>query len=61
MNLVFPVLRFHYKWSDYERKQVRHMQDTFEELYPQYGWGSVGRKTHQGARLRHIPARLDHS
>jgi choline dehydrogenase-like flavoprotein len=27
-----PVLRFHYKWSDYEIKQAKHMQDTFEEI-----------------------------
>ena len=27
-----PVLRFHYNWSDFERKQARHMQATFEEL-----------------------------
>ncbi len=27
-----PVLRFHYKWSDYEIRQAKHMQDTFAEL-----------------------------
>ena len=27
-----PVLRFHYKWSDHERNQARHMSDTFEEI-----------------------------
>lgn len=27
-----PVLRFHYTWSDYEIKQAKHMQDTFEEI-----------------------------
>jgi choline dehydrogenase-like flavoprotein len=27
-----PVLRFNYKWSDYEIKQAKHMQDTFEEI-----------------------------
>jgi choline dehydrogenase-like flavoprotein len=27
-----PVLRFHYKWSDYEIKQAKHMHDTFEEM-----------------------------
>ncbi len=27
-----PVLRFHYKWSDYERKQAKHMNTTFEEI-----------------------------
>ena len=27
-----PVLRFHFKWSDYEIKQALHMNDTFSEL-----------------------------
>jgi choline dehydrogenase-like flavoprotein len=27
-----PVLRFHYKWSDYEIKQTKHMQETFQEI-----------------------------
>ncbi len=32
-----PVLRFHWKWSDYEYKQVRHMQETFRELIAEMG------------------------
>jgi choline dehydrogenase-like flavoprotein len=27
-----PVLRFNYKWSDFERKQAKHMHETFEEI-----------------------------
>src|SRR6187401_2327290 len=27
-----PVLRFHFKWSDYEYKQVKHMQETFRAI-----------------------------
>ncbi|MBE7172088.1 MAG: GMC family oxidoreductase [Williamsia sp.] len=27
-----PVLRFHYKWSDHEIKQAKHMQDTFASI-----------------------------
>ncbi len=27
-----PVLRFHFKWSDYELDQARHMTDTFGDL-----------------------------
>lgn len=27
-----PVLRFNYKWSDFERKQAKHMHATFEEI-----------------------------
>jgi len=32
-----PVLRFHYKWSDYERNQAKHMQETFEEIIDNMG------------------------
>ena len=32
-----PVLRFDYKWSDYERLQARHMQNTFEEIIHSMG------------------------
>lgn len=32
-----PVLRFNYKWSDYEIKQAKHMQDTFEEILTAMG------------------------
>ena len=27
-----PVLRFHWKWSDNEYKQVKHMQETFRQI-----------------------------
>lgn len=37
-----PVLRFHYKWSDFERKQARHMQATFEELIHNMGGEVLG-------------------
>jgi len=37
-----PVLRFHYKWSDFERKQAKHMQDTFEELIHNMGGEVLG-------------------
>ena len=32
-----PVLRFHFKWSDYEYDQVRHMQHTFRALIDEMG------------------------
>ncbi|MCG5643207.1 GMC family oxidoreductase [Flavobacteriaceae bacterium LSUCC0859] len=32
-----PVLRFHYKWTDFERKQAKHMHETFEELIHNMG------------------------
>ena len=32
-----PVLRFHYNWSDFERKQAKHMHETFDELIHNMG------------------------
>jgi choline dehydrogenase-like flavoprotein len=32
-----PVLRFHWKWSDHEYEQVRHMQETFRALIADMG------------------------
>jgi choline dehydrogenase-like flavoprotein len=32
-----PVLRFHWKWTDYEHNQVKHMQDTFRALVAEMG------------------------
>ena len=32
-----PVLRFHWKWSDYEINQAKHMQDTFREIIHELG------------------------
>ncbi len=39
-----PVLRFHYKWSDYEIKQAKHMQDTFEQVITEMGGIPLGNK-----------------
>jgi choline dehydrogenase-like flavoprotein len=32
-----PVLRFHWKWSDYEYKQAKHMQETFRAIIHEMG------------------------
>ncbi|GAC1648340.1 MAG: GMC family oxidoreductase [Gemmatimonadaceae bacterium] len=32
-----PVLRFHWKWSDHELNQVKHMQETFRSLIAAMG------------------------
>jgi choline dehydrogenase-like flavoprotein len=32
-----PVLRFHFKWSDYELTQVKHMQETFRAIIHEMG------------------------
>ncbi len=39
-----PVLRFNYNWSDYEIKQAKHMQDTFEEIIHAIGGVPTGAK-----------------
>ncbi len=32
-----PVLRFHWKWTNYETKQVKHMQETFRAIVAEMG------------------------
>jgi len=39
-----PVLRFDYKWSDNERLQAKHMQNTFEEIMHAMGGIPLGEK-----------------
>ena len=39
-----PTLRFNYKWSDYEVKQAKHMQDTFEQIIDAMGGIALGKK-----------------
>ncbi|KAA9352851.1 GMC oxidoreductase [Larkinella humicola] len=39
-----PTLRFHYKWSDNEVKQAKHMQDTFEQIIEAMGGMPMGNK-----------------
>jgi choline dehydrogenase-like flavoprotein len=34
-----PVLRFHYKWTDAEIKQAKHMQETFQSIM--HGMGAI--------------------
>lgn len=39
-----PVLRFHYKWSEHEINQAKHMQDTFEQIIHELGGIALGPK-----------------
>jgi choline dehydrogenase-like flavoprotein len=39
-----PVLRFHWKWSDYEVRQAKHMQETFRAIIADMGGKVVGRQ-----------------
>ncbi len=44
-----PVLRFHFKWSDYEYNQTKHMQETFRQIIDTLG----------GTPLDKMPSRED--
>ena len=37
-----PVPRFHFKWSDYEINQAKHMQETFRAIIDQMGGTPIG-------------------
>ncbi len=37
-----PVLKFNYKWSDYERLQAKHMTETFDEILENMGATVLG-------------------
>jgi choline dehydrogenase-like flavoprotein len=56
-----PVLRFHYKWSDYEIQQAKHMQETFQEIIQKMGgdvtWGVKGPEDNYGLET---PGRIIH-
>ena len=43
-----PVLRFHFKWTDYEWKQARHMEATFKDIIETVG----GRVTGMGNQFQ---------
>ncbi|WP_439482887.1 GMC oxidoreductase [Cyclobacterium plantarum] len=56
-----PVLKFHYKWTDQELKQARHMHETFEEVLGSMGAIILGNKP--GAEQQyglHKPGRIIH-
>ncbi|MEM9647667.1 MAG: GMC family oxidoreductase [Bacteroidota bacterium] len=40
-----PVLKFNYQWTDHEINQVKHMQDTFEEIIHNMGGQVLGRRS----------------
>jgi len=56
-----PVLQFHYKWSDQEVKQAKHMKDTFREIIHKMGgvvtWGDDGPEKDYGLQA---PGRIIH-
>ena len=56
-----PVLRFHYKWSDFEKKQAKHMHETFEEILTNMGGILLGDKPGADRNYGlHNPGRIIH-
>lgn len=53
-----PVLKFHFRWSDYERKQAEHMVATFTELIESMG-GRVSRRR-GGGEVISVPGEIIH-
>ena len=56
-----PVLRFNYTWSDHEIRQVKHMQETIQEIMHKMGveqmWGVRGKEDNYGIDT---PGRIIH-
>ncbi|MBK8051908.1 MAG: GMC family oxidoreductase [Saprospiraceae bacterium] len=56
-----PVLKFHYKWTDHELKQSKHMHDTFEEILTGMGAIILGKKPDESTQNGlHSPGRIIH-
>ena len=45
-----PVLRFHWKWSEHETRQAKHMQDTFKQIIESMGGKVRGEPEKDGAK-----------
>jgi choline dehydrogenase-like flavoprotein len=44
-----PVLRFHWKWSEHETRQAKHMQETFKQIIESMGGAVRGHVEADGA------------
>jgi choline dehydrogenase-like flavoprotein len=56
-----PVLKFHFRWSDYELNQARHMVDTFAALVGSMGGRiSRGRNRGGGDDVISVPGEIIH-
>lgn len=56
-----PVLKFNYSWSDHERRQARHMHETFEEILTNLGGTLLGEKPGPESDYGlHAPGRIIH-
>jgi choline dehydrogenase-like flavoprotein len=55
-----PVLRFHYKWTNEEINQAKHMQDTFEEVLHNMGAISFGKQGKESNYGLEAPGKIIH-
>ena len=55
-----PVLRFHWKWSEHETRQAKHMQETFASLIEAMGGKVRNRPQADGARAIEPGGRVIH-
>ncbi len=55
-----PVLRFHWKWSEHELNQARHMQHTFRDLVEAMGGRVLSTVHDDGARAIAAPGQIIH-
>ena len=49
-ELGIPVLRFHFKWSDYELRQAKDMQETFRAIVEMAGGTYLTKRRSTGRR-----------
>ncbi|MDT8342480.1 MAG: GMC family oxidoreductase [Longimicrobiales bacterium] len=55
-----PTLKFHWKWSEHELNQARHMQRTFAEIIEAMGGRPTGAVQEDGARAIAAPGEIIH-
>jgi choline dehydrogenase-like flavoprotein len=55
-----PTLRFHWKWSDHELNQARHMQHTFAEIIEAMGGNVTSAVQDDGADAIAAPGQIIH-
>jgi choline dehydrogenase-like flavoprotein len=55
-----PTLKFHWKWSDHELNQARHMQHTFRDIIEEMGGTVTGTVQDDGAKAIAAPGQIIH-
>ena len=55
-----PTLKFHWKWSDHELNQARHMQETFRTIIESMGGRVMGSVAKDGADAIKKPGEIIH-